>query len=83
MRVVPGKKYGVIHGELIPNCRSISQMLTTLDHASAGLLVVKLHSNITDDDPCQRGPTGDPLGRVTPGVPYFTKKEWEAVRTKQ
>ncbi|MFH0982005.1 MAG: hypothetical protein V2A79_10740 [Planctomycetota bacterium] len=33
---------------------------------------------IVDEDRCQRGPNGRPLVRVTPGVPYLTRKEWEA-----
>ena len=83
MLVVPGIKYGVIHGELVTNCRSISYMLTTMEHVSVGRMALKLHSDITDDDQCQRGPTGDPLARVTPGVPYLTRKEWEEVKAKR
>ncbi|MFH0982010.1 MAG: hypothetical protein V2A79_10765 [Planctomycetota bacterium] len=33
---------------------------------------------IVDEDRCQRGPNGRPLARVTPGVPYLSKAEWEA-----
>ena len=37
---------------------------------------LKLWEDITDDDRCQRGPTGEPLRKLTPFVPYQTLKEW-------
>ncbi|MBU2048631.1 MAG: hypothetical protein KKH61_06605, partial [Gammaproteobacteria bacterium] len=44
---------------------------------------VKLPHLITDLDRCQRGPNGRPLVRVTPGVPFQTMQEWDAVDKKR
>jgi hypothetical protein len=39
--------------------------------------VAKVVEDIRDTDRCQRGRSGKPLGTVTSGVPYLTRKEWE------
>jgi len=43
-------------------------------------LTAKLHAHITDDDKCQRGPTGAPLHKLTPLVPFLTMREWKKMR---
>ena len=73
--VLPGVKYGIF-GELIPSCRSVNTLLALLEDVRNGIAEVKLWEDITMDDKCQRGPNGDPLPRVTPGVPYQTMEQW-------
>ena len=74
-RVIPGIKYGIYTGELLPSCRSIAMMLQWMDRAADMGVGIKLPSDINDDDRCQRGPDGTPLHRVTPLVPWLTKAE--------
>jgi len=70
--VIPGIKYGN-YGEMIPSCRSVDTMITWLLSSA----VIKLPKDILDTDKCQRGPTGKPLSKVTPLVPFVTLKEWQ------
>jgi hypothetical protein len=39
--------------------------------------IAKLYADITDADRCQRGPTGKPLYKLTPFVPFLTLQEWK------
>lgn len=76
--VIPGIKYGIYVGELLPSCRSVTNMLHWLERYQEGEVDVKLPADITDEDSCQRGPDGAPLRRVTPLVPFQTMNEWMA-----
>lgn len=68
--VISGIKYGIYVGQLLPSCRSIETMLNWLSKYDEGECDIKLQSDITDEDCCQRGPDGNPLGRLTPLVPF-------------
>lgn len=37
-------------------------------------ILIKLWANITDEDMCQRGPDNNPLGKLTPFVPFRAKE---------
>lgn len=74
--VIPGVKYGIYVGQLLPSCRSIETMLNWLAKYDDGECEIKLHEDITDDDCCQRGIDGMPLYRLTPLVPFCTRDEW-------
>lgn len=76
--VIPGIKYGVYAHDLLPSCRSIATMLHWISRHAEGECEIKLPEDITDDDMCQRGPTGKPLYRLTPLVPFQTMAEWRA-----
>ena len=39
-------------------------------------MLFKLYADITDDDRCQRGPDGVPLGKLTPFVRFTTAREF-------
>lgn len=78
--VIPGIKYGIYccpdgTHHLIPSCRSIDAMLEWLQRADEGECVIKLPEDIGSEDRAQRGPDGEPLRRVTPLVPFTTRKE--------
>ncbi len=40
-------------------------------------ILVKLWKDITDEDWCQRGPDGKPLGKITPFVSFLDAESWK------